>query len=471
MRPLSTPLRRIALAAICAGAAGCASFSPDGGYADVRQLAQQRTSDTIPATAPGAGSVERQVGALLAKPLSAEDAVTIALLNNRSLQAGYAELGIAEADLVQAGRVANPVLSFGRLTSHEGVEIERKLMLPVIGLLTMPLATRLERRRYEQAQMRAAGEVLRTADATRRAWYGAVAAQQSAEYMEQVKNAAEASAELARRMAVAGNWSKLQHAREQAFYADSVAQLARARQTRTLEREKLTRLLGLSSATAFTLPERLPDLPAAPREVRDAEAQAMSNRLDLLMAQTELAGLASSLGLTRATRFVNLLDLSYLRNTGETGERATGYEIELQIPLFDWGGARAAKAEAMYMQAVHRAAGLAVDARSQVRESYAGYRTAYDLARHYRDEVVPLKKRIADEQLLRYNGMLISVFELLADAREQVVSVNAAIEAQRDYWIADAALQAALTGSGDATATSPAPRAGSATPGAAPAQH
>ncbi|MDM5177295.1 TolC family protein [Massilia sp. DJPM01] len=468
MQRLSTPLRRIALAAICACATGCASFSPDGGYAEVRQLAQQRTSDTIPSTAPGAASVERQVGALLAKPLSAEDAVTVALLNNRSLQAGYAELGIAEADLVQAGRIANPVFSFGRLTSHDGVEIERKLMLPVIGLLTMPLTTRLERRRYEQAQLRAAGDVLRTADATRRAWYGAVAAQQSAEYMEQVKNAAEASAELARRMAVAGNWSKLQHAREQAFYADSVAQLARARQTRTLERETLTRLMGLSSAAAFTLPQRLPDLPAAPREVVDAEAQAMNNRLDLLMAQKELAGLASSLHLTRATRFVNLLDLSYLRNTGATGERATGYEIELQIPLFDWGGTKMAKAEAMYMQAVHRAAGFAVDARSQVRESYGAYRTAYDLARHYRDEVVPLKKRIADEQLLRYNGMLISVFELLADAREQVVSVNAAIEAQRDYWLADAALQAALTGAGDSAATAtPAPRAA----GAEPAQH
>ena len=195
----------------------------------------------------------------------------------------------------------------------------------------------------------------------------------------------------------------------------------------------------------------------------------MTNRLDILMAQKELAGLASSLGLTRSTRFVNLLDLSYLRDTSASGERSTGYEIELQIPLFDWGGARVAKAEAMYMQAVHRAAGAAVDARSQVRESYTGYRTAYDLARHYRDEVVPLKKRISDEQLLRYNGMLISVFELLADAREQVASVNASIEAQRDFWIADAALQAALTGSGGATS---APARSGAAPASAPAaQH
>ena len=194
----------------------------------------------------------------------------------------------------------------------------------------------------------------------------------------------------------------------------------------------------------------------------------MTNRLDILMAQKELAGLAASLGLNRATRFVNLLDLSWLHNQGPGGERANGYEIELQIPLFDWGGARVAKAEAMYLQAVQRAAGMAIDARSQVRESYSGYRTAYDIARHYRDEVVPLKKRISDEQLLRYNGMLISVFELLADAREQVASVNASIEAQRDYWIADAALQAAMTGAGGA----PAPAARASGPQAAGApQH
>jgi outer membrane protein TolC len=180
--------------------------------------------------------------------------------------------------------------------------------------------------------------------------------------------------------------------------------------------------------------------------VSDTDAQAMNNRLDVLMAQKELAGLATSLGLTRTTRFVNLLDLSYLRKSDPAGARSKGYEIALEIPLFDWGGARVAKAETLFMQAVNRAAAIAVDARSQVREAHGAYRSAYELARHYRDEVVPLKKRVSDEQLLRYNGMLIGVFELLADAREQVASVNAAIEAQRDFWIADSALQAAMSG-------------------------
>ena len=434
-------MRRYCLAAAAAtlALAGCASFSPDGGQAGVRSLVQQRGGPATPAVAPGARA--QHVAALLAQPLGAENAVSIALLNNRALQAGYAELGIAEADLVQAGRLSNPVFTFSRMKGPHGVDIERKLMLPVIGLLLMPVTRPIEQRRFELAQMRAAGEVLRVADETRRAWYGAVAAQQSAVYMEQVKEAAEAGAELARRMAAAGNWSALQQAREQAFFADAVAQLARARQARSAAREQLTRLMGLDASGTFVLPERLPELPPAARTIGDAEAQALANRLDVLMAQKELAGLSAALGLSRSTRFINLLDLGYRRDSD-----ARGYEIELQVPLFDWGGARVARAEASYMQALQRAAGTALEARSQVRDSYGAYRSAYDIARHYRDEVVPLKKRISDEQLLRYNGMLISVFELLADAREQVVSVNAAIEAQRDFWIADAALQAALTG-------------------------
>jgi len=429
---------------------GCASLSSDGGFSSVQSLTKERIGKDVTwvKSDADAATVEKTIEPLLAKPLSVDDAVTIALLNNRGLQADYAELGIAEANLVQAGRLRNPLFSFTRLTRGAQVEIDRQLMLPIMNLLTMPLAIKIERRFYEQAQLRAAGDALRVADETRRAYFAAVAAQETVTYMQQVKLSAEASAELALKMAQVGNWSKLEQAREQAFYADSVTQLARAMQTQAAEREKLTRLLGLwGNKTAFQLPDRLPALPKAPRDVADIEAQAMQNRLDVLMARRELAGLADSYGLSKATRFINVLDVGYLRNTyNQSPQRENGYAIQLQIPLFDWGGARVAKSEAIYMQATNRAAEMAVNARSEVREAYVGYRSAYDIAKHYRDEVVPLKKRISDEQMLRYNGMLISVFTLLADARSQVMSVNASIEALRDFWMAESALQMAQTG-------------------------
>jgi outer membrane protein TolC len=297
------------------------------------------------------------------------------------------------------------------------------------------------------AKTHMAAETMKVAADTRRTYYRAVAAQEAVKYMDQVKEAAEASAELARRMAAAGNFSALDHAREQVFYAESTAQLARAKHAALSEREQLTRLMGLwGEDIRYALPDRLPALPKNAREQSDIEPAALKQRLDVQAAMQEARSTASSLGLTRATGFISVLELSYLRNS-ETGRpRQTGYEIELSLPLFDWGGARVARAEHVYMQSVNRAADIAVRARSEVREAYGAYRTAFDLARHYRDEIVPLRKRISDENVLRYNGMLISVFELLSDARVQVSSVNAYIEALRDFWIADSTLQAAMTG-------------------------
>jgi outer membrane protein TolC len=195
----------------------------------------------------------------------------------------------------------------------------------------------------------------------------------------------------------------------------------------------------------YALPERLPELPADVRESGELEAQALRQRLDVQAARGDAESLVESLGLTKVTRYVDLIEVGALRTT-ETGQEVKrGWELELRIPIFDFGGARTARAEHQYMQAVNRAADTAIRARSEVRESYAAYRTAFDIARHYRDEIVPLRKRISEEMLLRYNGMLSSVFELLADSRDAVASVNAYLEAQRDFWMADADLQMALS--------------------------
>ena len=386
---------------------------------------------------------------MLKQPLSADSAVRIALLNNRGLRASLANLGVAEADLVQAGRMSNPSFSFGRMSGGGETEIERSVMIDLVGLVTIPLRRDIESRRFQSAKLVAATEAVRLAADTRKAYFNAVAAVQAARYAEQVRDAAQASAELAQRMAKVGNLSGLDQAREQVFSAESTAQLARARHNATAAREQLTRLMGVWGAnTAFQLPDKLPELPAAPRDAANIEATAMQQRLDVRLAKLDTEATARALGLTKATGFVNVLDAGYANASKSGSPRENGYEIELALPIFDWGGARTAKAEALYMQSVHRTADTATVARSQVREAYSAYRTTYDVARHYRDEVVPLQKKISEETLLRYNGMLMSVFELLADARAQITGVNAAIEAQRDYWIAETDLQAAISGSG-----------------------
>jgi hypothetical protein len=429
--------------------AGCSSFSKDGGFADVQGIAKTRVTQEVQwiRSEDDAARTQARVKELLASPLTADSAVQIALLHNRALQATYAELGISEADLVQAGRLRNPLFSFARLTRGAELEIDRAFFVDIMSLITMPLRTDLERRSFELTKVRVGAEIVRVAADTRRAYYRAVAAQESAKYADQVKDAAEASAELARRMAAAGNFSKLDQAREQAFYAEATAQLARTRQAALSERERLTQLMGLwGEDIRFILPERLPDLPKEAPEVTDIEARALKERLDVQASLRAASNVAASLGLTRATGFINVLELGYQRNSVTGLPRQTGYQIDVSVPIFDWGGARVARSEYLYMQSVNTAADLAVRARSEVRQAYNAYRTSFDLARHYRDEIVPLRKRISDENALRYSGMLISVFELLADARQQIAAVNAYIETLRDYWIAESELQLAITG-------------------------
>ena len=135
------------------------------------------------------------------------------------------------------------------------------------------------------------------------------------------------------------------------------------------------------------------------------------------------------------------------RRTSET-TRDRGFEVEFQIPLFDFGEVRARQAEQTYLQAVNRLAEKAVNARSQAREAYRSYRATYDIAAHYRREVLPLRKIITDETLLRYNAMQIDVFALLTEVRQRTASINAGVEAQLNFWLASVDLAVAVMGGG-----------------------
>jgi len=442
-------LRLLALLASAAVLGGCASFTPDGGFAAVEKTAKDRLGKDLQWARSEADQdrIAKRVSELLSKPLTVDDAVQVALLNNRGLQATFQELGITEAELVQAGRLPNPGFSFGRSSRGDEREIERGLHVNLARLLAMPLIGRMEARRFEQTKGMVAMGVLALAADTRKAYYNALAAEETVRYTRQVMQAADASAELARRMEQVGNFNKLQRAREQVFYADATLKLARAEQAQRSTRERLTRLLGAwGTQTSFTLPARLPDLPKVVMEWPDIERVALAERLDVQGARLAAEQTATNLGLTRTTRFINVLELGLKRNSSNEAPTQRGWEVGFELPLFDWGGARVARAEAVYMQTVHRAAETAINARSEVREAYSAYRSAYDIARFQRDEVVPLNQRIAEENVLRYNGMLIGVFELLADARSQIASVNGSIEALRDFWIAQADLDMALIG-------------------------
>ncbi|MEZ0233131.1 MAG: TolC family protein [Methylophilaceae bacterium] len=430
----------------------CSDFSQGNGFDSVKATVKQQTGRDIEwqKTADAEEDLGKRIDILMGKPLDIDAAVEVALLNNKRLRASFYDLGISQADLVQAGRLPNPRFAMLYARNSGDYKIEQALTFNIFSLFTMPKAKAIEQQRFELTQKEVAQDVLRLAREVRIAWVQAVSANESLRYMTQVKVAAEASAELANRMTIAGNWSQLDRAREQGFYAEAMLEYSHAKNAQTISREQLVRLLSLSGDQRdFVLAERLPDLPQQPDALPDAEKEAMQQRLDLQIVRMETDRLAKALGLTRTTRFINVLELGPARVLeGGRGEPyKNGVEIAFELPLFDWGEARVAKAEARYMQALNQAAQQVVNAQSEVRQSYAIYRTHYDITKHYRDEIVPLKKTISAENQLRYNGMLVSVFDLLADARTQISSVNQYIQSLRDFWIAQSDLQMSLIGS------------------------
>lgn len=389
---------------------------------------------------------------LLAHPLNQKDAVHLALVNSPAMQAMLAQNWSDAANAAQTGRLANPIFIFERKSFVDEVEFERLIAFGLLDVLTLPLRYTAAQRRIEQSQVRLIIEVVNQITRVRQAWVKAVAAQQNVHYAKQVNEVGEVSAELARRMQKVGNFSRLQRARQQAFYADAATQWAVAQQAAISTREELVRLLGLSDAQEkkLKLPERLPDLPESPRSPEEVSKAAQVERLDIQLAQATYNAAAKAQGLTAIT---SLTDVEFgirhdtvFDDAAGTHNNRDGYEFSVRLPIFDWGDMQRDAMNAQTLAAANQLEATIRAAGSSLREAYAAYRTAYDVSKHYRDEVLPLRKVISDENVLRYNGMLIGVFELLADTRDQVNTVMAAIDAQEAFWLANAALQTALMG-------------------------
>jgi outer membrane protein TolC len=456
-----------AVAAFCL--AGCAAFSPDGGFSAVQEIAGSALHQDAVAlrTSEDAEAARTAVRRLLQAPLTADAAVRIALLNNRDLQASYNALGIAEAAMVEASLPPNPVIAVSSIAGGGGLEIERQIAADILALATLPVRAELAGDRFRQAQLRAALDTLRLAAQTRRAYYRAVAARALARFLGEAQSTAATAAQMSQRLGESGALNRLDQARDQVFYAELTAQLMGARRRAASEREGLIRYSGLwGGDVEFRLPDALPPLPAKPLVLSGVETDAVRRRTDLQMARIEVEALAKFYGLTKATRFINLLQVAGISKTAQEpgGPRFNegGVGAELQVPLFDFGEVRVRDAEQRYMQAVNRLAAAAVNVRSQARDAYRSYRSAYDIALHYRRDVLPLRKIISDESLLRYNAMQIDVFALLAEARQRIASTMAAIDAERDFWLADVDLGAAVTGGAAEVSTTAAPAAAEA---------
>ena len=448
-------LRLAAVAAVAGLLGACRSFTPDGGMDTVAFVTGSGLNKDVVkvASTEDAITAQSRVRRLLHAPLGADAAVQIALFNNQGLQAAYNRLGIAEALAVKASRPPGLSLAFSSVSTPIELDIERQIIASLLSLLTMPARTRIAGQQFAAAELTAAEETLRLAADTRRAYLNAVAAREITTALGEVKDSAQAGVKLAEALKETGAVNALDLARRRAFATEMEAEVSGAHLRATATAERLTRLLGLwNSDLAAYLPGTLPPLPERLRSVGAIEQEALNRRIDIAVAKAEMQAMARSYGLTRKTHFLNALDAAGISKTqkdrGEKRANGGGYELALEVPLFDFGKANVREAEQRYLEAAHRLGEKGVNAASEAREAYGTYRASYAIAKKYQDEVLPLQRTISSETELQYNAMQIDAFALLEAARSRARAQVASIEAKRDFWLAAADLRVAVLGGG-----------------------
>lgn len=433
-------------------AGGCATVPREAGFADVRANVAERTGGKRVVWNRGGeadAAVAAEVRALVNQELPLEQAVQVALLNNRNLQAVYEDLMVAQADLVAAGLLSNPVFDAEiRFFDGAPASVEGAVVQDFLQVLYIPLRRRLASAAFEATKLRVAGAVLDLAGEVRAAYYDLQATQQTVEFRRQVVTATGASYELSGRMRAAGNVTELDVANERALFEQSKINLAAAEAEVVQDRERLNELMGLwGEQTTWTTPTRLPELPAPSEEsaAENLERRAIERSLDLGAAALEIEVAARQLGIARPFGSFGFAEAG-LAAAREDGEWGFGPAFLAPLPLFNQGQPAVAAFAAEFRRAQQRFGATAVAIRSRVRAAQQAVTSARARAHYYRQVLLPLRGRIVDESLLQYNAMQISPIMLLLAKQQQIDTANDYIEALREYWLARTDLDQILSG-------------------------
>lgn len=420
---------------------GCQNLSTDAAFAEVRSDVSQRLNKDVQwSRGTGAASAEPVQG-MLSKALTVNDAVQIALLNNRSLQAEFENIGIAQADLQQAGRMKNPRLDANirpALVSGPATTAGLDLAVNFLDLIFIPLRKKVAAARFDAAKARVTVEVLRFAGKTQRAFYKHQAAVQMLELRKSVVQATDASAYAAEQQRKAGNIAKLDLNRERDQNDQAKLDLSEAEGILTETREALNELMGLwgADAAVWKIAGRLTDLPAQEADLNDFEKRAIEHSAELESSRRTTDALAREYKVTNISSILSSAEAGISSAREDDKVWHVGPSLSLELPIFDQGGARKEKARAEIRKAIEEHAALAVSLRARVRTASARLTKTREQGIFLRDQVLPRRAEILDETQKEYNGMQIGVFQLLQAKRDQIDAGRQYIERLRDYWLA-----------------------------------
>ena len=424
-------------------ATGCASVDASRPTREVQTQVAQRSGQALDWDAK-AGTAHATTRTLLAQPLTGEAAVRLAMLNNREIQAQFERLGIAQADLVEAGLLDNPVFSLS-LFYGSGTIAEAGVVQDLVGLLSLSARKRLGQAQADRLAADVAQRLVDIAAEVKARHATVVGDTQALELARQVQDATQAGAELAQRQYAAGNLSKRERDIQHALYAEAALESSQAQAQLNADREQLTRAMGLWGADAqWTTAPRLPEVPTQLPDLAHVESQAIAQRLDLQAARMETRASGMALDLTQRWRYLSALGVGVAFKRESNGDKFVGPHVELGLPLFNQGQTRVARARSEARRAEAQLAALAVEIRSQARAARDRLVAAQKAALHYRDVLLPLQADIVDETVKFHNGMLVGVYDLLLARQQQIHTAQRSIAATREFWLAWLDLERAI---------------------------
>jgi outer membrane protein, heavy metal efflux system len=424
----------------------------EGAFQGVQQSVQERSGKTVRWEQDQAAheQILQEVRKLLRKPLTVDTAVQIALLNNRSLQATFEEIGLSAADLIEAATIPNPRFDLAIRFPDKppsGTYVDYGAAIDFLSIIMIPLKKQVAKVQLEAAALRVADATLELVSQVKSAFYSLQASQQLLRRFEVIVDTNAASLDLAQRQHEAGNITDLALARQQASYSRSRLDVASTEAEIRRNGERFNRLLGLWGAdTEWQIAGELPEVPSSDIPMRALERLAISQRLDLQANYLQVTNQVKSLGLTKSFRLVGVLDFGVNSERETDSQTRTGPTFTIELPIFNQGQARIARGEAALRQSQDKFEGLAVEVRSQIRELRDELTSKRKIARFYQGELLPGQRRILNESLIQYNAMEIENFELFSAKAEEARTEREYLEAVRDYWITRAELERAVGG-------------------------
>ncbi|MCB9730945.1 MAG: TolC family protein [Deltaproteobacteria bacterium] len=432
--------------------ASCARPSREAAFRDVQARVEARIGQKVHWESAGGDddAIARAVRGLFSEPLTADSAVQVALLQSPHLQRTFESLGVARAEFVQAGLLANPEGSGSLrfpMSGGGGLNVGIDVVQSLLSLFTLPARKRVAREHMESVKLEVAAAALELAAQTRQAFWDAQAAAAILRVHGDIATAADAAAELAQRVAAAGNMSELELAAVEAEAQQARVDLLQSRGEAKRTREALTRAMGASGGqVGWTMSDQLPAVPEVEPPLEALQAKAL-DRLEVQAARRELASRARASKSESRTRLFETLDVGASAEREPDGAWVLGPSLSLSIPLFDGGQGRSACRASKYSasaRALHALRALVVAVLSELRVAEVELAVAREVAIHYRDKVVPLWERVVALSLKEYNFMLIAPFQLIQTRRDAYAAYQGYLEAVRDYWVARASLEHAI---------------------------